>query len=185
MVCEQWWGMRLRRDKYLPRSGLIPCFLCIKYYILIVMGGLLAKKKMESWSLNVICITITMENKEILMLRAPLRAEWSLPSGNPLHTGRAEHWNHASHVALSSLWSEQKAAVTVVSPGLFRKKCDIFPVSRCCFPLAPTQLGCHRANTKSSLCNSVHGSSSCSRSHVGRLEHPFCTVRGRLCPRAE
>lgn len=35
----------MRRDKYLPSSGLIPCSLCMKYYILIIMEGLLAKKK--------------------------------------------------------------------------------------------------------------------------------------------
>lgn len=85
------------------------------------MGALLAKKAMESQCLNVTCI---MENKEILMLRASLRAEWSLPRGNPLHTGRA-----ASHVALSSLCSKRKAAVTMVGPGLFRQKNVIFSQS--------------------------------------------------------
>lgn len=41
-----------------------------------------------------------------------------------MHTGRA-----ASHVALSSLCSEQKAAVTMVGPGLFRQKNAIFSQS--------------------------------------------------------
>lgn len=58
--------MRLRRDKYLPNSGLILCSSCMNCYIVKVMGALLAKKNMESQSLDVTCI---MENKEILMLR--------------------------------------------------------------------------------------------------------------------
>lgn len=138
--------MRLRRDKYLPNPGVILCSLCMNCCIVKVMGALLAKKPMESQSLNVTCI---MENREILMLRA----EWSLPSGSPLHTGRA-----ALHVALSSLCSEQKAAMTMVLLCSGKKKCDIFPVSWCFFPFAPTQLGWPR----SSLCNSIHRSSSCS-----------------------
>lgn len=74
-----------------------------------------------------------MENKEILMLRVSLRAEWSLPSGNALHTGRT-----ASRAALSSLWSEQKAAVTMVSSGWFRQKNVVFSQSPgVAFPLSP------------------------------------------------
>jgi len=75
----------------------------MKYYFLIVTGGLFAKNKMESRSLNVTCIIITMENKEILVLRASLRAKGSLPSGNPLHTVGAEHRNHVLRAALSSV----------------------------------------------------------------------------------
>lgn len=40
-----------------------------------------------------------------------------------------------------------------------KKKSNIFPVSWCFFPFAPTQPGWPR----SSLCNSIHGSSSCSQ----------------------
>lgn len=87
-------------------------------------GGIACQKK-KSLSLNVTCITVTVENKEILMLRA----DPSLPSGNPLHAGRAEHWNHASDTASSSLWPEQKAAMTVVSPGLFRQNNVLFSQS--------------------------------------------------------
>lgn len=81
LVGEWLWGMKLKRDKYLPNSGLILCSLCMNCYIIKVMGALLAKKPMESQSPNVICI---MGNKEIVLLRA----ECSLsPVGVPCTQG--------------------------------------------------------------------------------------------------
>lgn len=84
------------------------------------------------------------QKAEILMVRP----EWSLPSGNPRHTGRAEHWNRAWHVALSTLWSEQKAAVTVVSPGLFRQKMWYFPSLLVLLSLCPNRAGMPQSQHK-------------------------------------
>lgn len=47
-------------------------YITLQLYIVKVVGALLAKKTVESQCLNVTCI---MENKEILMQRASLRAE--------------------------------------------------------------------------------------------------------------
>lgn len=98
--------MRLRREKYLPSSGLI----------LIVMGGLLAKKK--NGELVPKCyLHYCYHGKE----RNPdAKSTPGSSMVSPQWQSRAP--NHASLPALSSLWSEQKAAVTVASPGLFREK---------------------------------------------------------------
>lgn len=160
-VSDYFLVMTLRRDKYLPNSWLILCSLCMNCYIVKVVGALLAKKPMESQSLNVTCI---MGNKEILMLRA----ECSLPSESPLHTGRA-----ASHLALSSSYSEQKAAVTMVAPDLFRQKNRIFSQSPgVSFPLPQHSWdgqGPHSAIQSMGPHPGAAGASLCTAGTVGRV----------------
>lgn len=119
------------------------------------------RKELESWSL-LPPLLLTVGNKGTRGAEHISEAEPSLPT----YPGTPE-----PHARLSLPQAEQNVAT------FLQAAMRILPVSWCCFPFAPARLGCHRDNTRSSFCSSMHRSSSCAHTHVGRQSKGPLTLK--------